>query len=83
MINLEKEIRQQPDVLAGVGGANAERIKALVAEAKKRGIRNVTFAARGTSDHAAIYGQYLLAIAAGIPCGLATPLRNFKIRSGY
>lgn len=73
MINLEKEIRQQPEVLAGVGAANAEKIKALVAEAKKRGIRNVTIAARGTSDHAAIYGQYLLAIAAGIPCGLATP----------
>lgn len=40
---------------------------------QKRGIRNVTIAARGTSDHAAIYGQYLLAITAGIPCGLATP----------
>ena len=63
MINLEKEIRQQPDVLAGVGAANTEKIKALVAEAKKRGIRNVTIAARGTSDHAAIYGQYLLALS--------------------
>lgn len=73
MINLEKEIRQQPDVLSGIEEANREKITALVAEAKKRGIRNVTIAARGTSDHAAIYGQYLLAITAGIPCGLATP----------
>ncbi len=73
MINLEKEIRQQPDVLSGVEKANREKITALVAQAKKRGIKNVTIAARGTSDHAAVYGQYLLAITAGIPCGLATP----------
>lgn len=73
MINLEKEIRQQPDVLSDVEKANREKITALVAQAKKRGIKNVTIAARGTSDHAAVYGQYLLAITAGIPCGLATP----------
>lgn len=73
MINLEKEIREQPRVLSEVFGANEKNVKALVAEAKKRGVKAVTFAARGTSDHAAIYGQYLLAIEAGIPAGLATP----------
>lgn len=73
MINLEKEIREQPGVLRGVYGANASKISALVAEVKRRGIKNVTFAARGTSDHAAIYGQYMLALTAGIPAGLATP----------
>ena len=73
MINLEKEIREQPRVLSEVYGANEKNVKALVAEAKKRGIKNVTFAARGTSDHASIYGQYLLALEAGIPAGLATP----------
>ena len=78
MINLEKEIREQPRVLSEVYGANEKNVKALVSEAKKRGIKAVTFAARGTSDHAAIYGQYLLAIEAGVPAGLATPLAVSK-----
>ena len=62
MINLEKEIRQQPDVLSGIEEANREKITALVAEAKKRGIKNVTIAARGTSDHAAIYGPVAITV---------------------
>lgn len=73
MINLEKEIREQPKTLSVVGEANIAQVRALVAEAKRRGIKSVTFAARGTSDHASIYGQYMLALEAGIPAGLATP----------
>ena len=34
MINLEKEIRQQGTVLAGVGAANSETVKAIAAAAK-------------------------------------------------
>lgn len=73
MINLEKEIREQPEVLASVGAYNRETVRALVAAAKQRGVKQITFAARGTSDHACIYAQYLFGIYAGIPCGLATP----------
>ncbi len=73
MINLEKEIRQQPEVLAGVAGLNLETIKAIVADIKQSGITNVQFAARGTSDHACIFAQYLIHTIVGIPCGLATP----------
>ena len=29
--------------------------------------------ARGSSDNAAIYGRYLLEVAAGVPAGLAAP----------
>ena len=73
MMNLEKEIREQPSVLAGLADKNGSTIAALASAMKERNIRKIYFAARGTSDHAATYAQYLFALAAGIPCGLATP----------
>ena len=73
MINLEKEIREQPAVLAGVAAANLDTIRALVDEIRAADITNVQFAARGTSDHAAIFAQYLIHTVVGVPCGLATP----------
>ncbi len=73
MINLEKEIREQPDVLKRVIGTNKDKIEAFVSEAKQRGLKNVYFCARGTSDHACVAAQYVLGIKAGIPCMLGTP----------
>lgn len=73
MINLEKEIREQPEALRGVVALNLPVINTLVSEAKASGIKHVYFAARGTSDHACVYAQYLFGIFAGIPCTLATP----------
>ena len=37
------------------------------------GRRRVVFAARGSSDNAAVYGRYLLATHAGVDAGLAAP----------
>lgn len=73
MINLEKEIREQPQVLAGIKENNMAAIKKIVADIKAGQITNVYFAARGTSDHASIYAQYLIHRFLGIPCALATP----------
>lgn len=73
MINLEKEIREQPEVLRGIEEKNISVVKEIVSEIKKRNITNVYFAARGTSDHACMYAQYLYGIYLGIPCALATP----------
>ncbi|MFA6948071.1 MAG: SIS domain-containing protein [Eubacteriales bacterium] len=73
MINLEKEIREQPVVLANVKKLNEDTIKAILADVKQSDITNVYFAARGTSDHACIYAQYLLGILVGIPAALGTP----------
>lgn len=73
MINLEKEIREQPAALAGVYGLNIDAIDKIVAEAKAAGVNSIYFAARGTSDHACIYAQYLFGILAGVPCALGTP----------
>src|SRR5207344_3180904 len=65
------EIAEQPDVLARVlGGTDV----AGAAEAvRRRPPRFVLFAARGTSDHAALYGKYLVEILLGLPAGLASP----------
>lgn len=73
MMNLEKEIREQPSVLADLADKNGSVISSLASEVKKKNIRKIYFAARGTSDHAATYAQYLFALTCGIPCGLATP----------
>lgn len=73
MINLEKEIREQPKVLASLKEKNSSVLSALVKEIKEKGINNVYFVARGTSDHACIYAQYLFGIVMGIPCTLGTP----------
>ena len=71
-MTLADEIREQPAVLAGLldRASDIERIAAAV---RDRGIDHVVIAARGTSDHAAIYAQYLFGVRHGIPVGLATP----------
>lgn len=73
MINLEKEIRQQPSVLAGLRKINADSLADLVNEIKERNITNIYFAARGTSDHACVYAQYLFGTVLGLQCTLGTP----------
>ena len=62
MINLEKEIREQASVLASLKDKNAEALKNLAKELKENNINNIYFAARGTSDHACVYAQYLFGI---------------------
>lgn len=73
MINLEKEIREQPSVLAEIGKKNDAVLESIVSAAKAAGVKNIYFAARGTSDHACIYAQYIFGILCGIPCTLGTP----------
>lgn len=73
MINLEKEIREQPAVLKSVRSANHDVMSELITELRRVQPKNIYFAARGTSDHACIFAQYLFGIYMGIPCGLATP----------
>ncbi|MBQ7352952.1 MAG: SIS domain-containing protein [Clostridia bacterium] len=73
MINLEKEIREQPEVLARLKEINACTIVNLVKEIKEKNITNIYFAARGTSDHACVFAQYLFGSVLGIQCTLGTP----------
>ncbi len=46
---------------------------AIAASIAERDVEHVVIAARGTSDHAAIYAQYLFGIRLGLPVGLTTP----------
>uniref|UniRef100_A0AAU2JX02 SIS domain-containing protein n=1 Tax=Streptomyces sp. NBC_00049 TaxID=2903617 RepID=A0AAU2JX02_9ACTN len=66
------EIAQQPEVwrriLADGAGPIAETARAVAA----RRPRFVLLAARGSSDHAALYAKYLLEVGHGLPCGLSS-----------
>lgn len=73
MTKMLKEILEQPNVLENIEKANADVLKALVKELNDRKINHAVFAARGTSDHASIYGQYLLGIYKGVVSSLAIP----------
>jgi glucosamine--fructose-6-phosphate aminotransferase (isomerizing) len=73
MSQVEKEIREQPEALArllteGRGGADhiAARVRAFAP-------RFVVIAARGSSDNAARYAQYLFGAYNRLPVCLATP----------
>ena len=71
--DLYREIHEQPGVTARLLQRQRENAEALAAEIQRRGIGGVVIAARGTSDNAARYAQYLLAAANGLVVGLATP----------
>lgn len=68
-----REIHEQPEVLARLLSAERPTAEALAAEIKRRAIQYVVIAARGTSDNAGRYAQYLLGAANGLYVGLATP----------
>ncbi|CAN5641549.1 SIS domain-containing protein [soil metagenome] len=67
------EIREQPEVVDRLLRAAADEVGSACAAIRAAGPGHVIIAARGTSDHAAIYAQYALGILARLPVGLATP----------
>ena len=68
------DIAEQPEVFARLlEPAPADAIAAIAARVIEQRPRHVVFTARGTSDHAALYGAYLSEIRLGIPAGLASP----------
>lgn len=73
MTKMLSEILEQPSVLAGIEKKNEAALAELVEELGRRDIRHIIFAGRGTSDHASIYGGYLLSIYRGLVTALAMP----------
>jgi glutamine---fructose-6-phosphate transaminase (isomerizing) len=67
------EIREQPTVLARILREGRGPIEEVAAGIRARSPRFVLFVARGTSDHAALYGKYLVETEMGLPAGLASP----------
>jgi glucosamine--fructose-6-phosphate aminotransferase (isomerizing) len=72
--HLEREIREQPSALRAALERNAASIDRLAKDLRARGpLEQVVIAARGTSDNAARYAQYLIGARLGLPVALAAP----------
>ena len=72
-MSLHDEIAEQPEVAARFLATQAEPIEAIAASLRARPVRQVMIAARGTSDHAALYAQYVLGIRHRLSVALGTP----------
>ncbi|WP_433834178.1 SIS domain-containing protein [Actinoplanes sp. CA-015351] len=71
---MSADIAEQPAGFARLlDGHNSGAIAQVAAEIARRKPRNVVFVARGTSDHAALYGAYLSEIRLGLPVASASP----------
>lgn len=69
---MASEIAAQPAVLARLLTDEAAHIGRVRERLLQYRPRFVQFAARGTSDHAALYGKYLVETRLGLPAGLAS-----------
>lgn len=70
------EMAEQPDRLRNLLGRFAEiaeRARAVTPPPGRGRLNGITIVARGSSDHAAVYGRYLLEAATGKPVSLAAP----------
>jgi glutamine---fructose-6-phosphate transaminase (isomerizing) len=67
------EIREQPQSLARLLDTEAVRVWSLAERWRRQRPRYIFLVARGTSDHAALYGKYVLETLTGIPVGFAAP----------
>ncbi len=73
MTQLQTEIQQQPDVLRRLLREERSTIEALAAAIRARNPQYIMLAARGSSDNAGRYAQYLFGAANRLPVALATP----------
>ena len=65
------EIAEQPEVFAAITARQAEFAE-VAAKLAERRPRFVLLAARGSSDHAALYAKYLIEVLLQIPAGLVS-----------
>ncbi len=72
-MSLRDEILEQPAAARRQLAASPDALDALATRLREEPVQSVVVAARGTSDHAAIYAQYLLGVRNRLVVGLATP----------
>jgi glucosamine--fructose-6-phosphate aminotransferase (isomerizing) len=72
-VSLRDEILEQPEVAARFLRRAPDIVGPFAEALRRRGIDHVVVAARGTSDHAAIYAQYVLGVRHALSVGLGTP----------
>jgi len=71
--HLFREIHEQPDVIRRLLTGQRSGLAELARLVAARGITHVLIAARGTSDNAARYAQYVLGVRNELLVGLAAP----------
>src|SRR5512145_357399 len=72
-MTLYSEITEQPERIKSLLFSQRKTIERIAVEIQKRDIQYVFLAARGTSDNAGRYANYLLGAMNGLPLALATP----------
>ncbi|MDP9445018.1 MAG: SIS domain-containing protein [Actinomycetota bacterium] len=70
---LDHEVGEQPEVLARLLDSVLPRLDELRAQLRPERATGVVLVARGSSDNAARYAQYLFGLRLGLPVALATP----------
>lgn len=78
------EMREQPEVIAGLL-RRAGEVEDLVRSVALRDLDGILLVARGSSDHAAVFGRYILEAASRRPVALAAPslLTHYGLRPDY
>jgi glucosamine--fructose-6-phosphate aminotransferase (isomerizing) len=71
--HFQREILEQPEVLRHLLAEGRPAIERVAGIIRERAPRYIVVAARGTSDNAARYGQYLFSAANRLPVALAAP----------
>jgi glucosamine--fructose-6-phosphate aminotransferase (isomerizing) len=66
---MEQDMAAQPTVLGALAARREEILQSLAGPAPT----GIVIVARGSSDHAGIFGRYLLEAATGLPVALAAP----------
>src|SRR5258706_2590954 len=72
-MTLYSEINEQPERISSLLASQRKTVEKVAAEIRAHDIQYVFLAARGTSDNAGRYANYLLGAQNGLPLALATP----------
>jgi glutamine---fructose-6-phosphate transaminase (isomerizing) len=72
-MSLYSEIIEQPERIMSLLASQRKTVERIASEIRKRDVQYVFLAARGTSDNAGRYANYLLGALNGLPLALATP----------
>jgi len=70
---MEQEAKQTPDIVAGQLLANKTLAQSIGKKLRQLDPKMVMIIGRGSSDHAGVFGKYLIEIEAGVPTFAAAP----------
>ena len=72
-MSLHSEIMEQPERIRALLASQKKNVERIAAVLRERDVQYVFLAARGTSDNAGRYANYLLGALNSLPLALATP----------